>query len=280
MNIEESRELFRNACKVVAGAGQNMPEPYRKSCLSDVDCWTHVIDHLCGNGAFESDEQACASYLAYSKRLLLTLAQAVIFTSNGDAERDIDLLKVLKTHKASNGLIDLSSDLFGAKAWGLSELISLQEEIGFDEVSDVMNSTKSQAWGQCNKLLVAALNDPLIQQNSETVAFLEQMQTLARTAIGAMDVQMVMKPLRQKVKSELARKSGEVTNQPYEAPRKWVISEWENRSDRKQSKAAFADVYVSLVKREFGILVDRRTISDKWLPKLPKATENAPNTPR
>jgi len=53
-------------------------------------------------------------------------------------------------------------------------------------------------------------------------------------------------------------------------PRVWVLSEWENRVDKLQGKAAFARQYAPLVKKQFKLSVNATTIERDWLPKTKK----------
>lgn len=64
--------------------------------------------------------------------------------------------------------------------------------------------------------------------------------------------------------STRARKSAQSKNAE---PRAWVLSEWQNRTDKGQSKASFARQYAPLVKAKFDVLVNADTISRDWLPK-------------
>lgn len=52
--------------------------------------------------------------------------------------------------------------------------------------------------------------------------------------------------------------------------RAWVLSQWRESTDPGQGKAAFARVYVPLVKKEFGLRVTSDTIARDWLPKTKK----------
>ncbi len=53
-------------------------------------------------------------------------------------------------------------------------------------------------------------------------------------------------------------------------PRAWVLSEWNNRQDKGQSKASFARQYAPMVKKRFpkdSAAVTPETIARDWLPK-------------
>lgn len=50
-------------------------------------------------------------------------------------------------------------------------------------------------------------------------------------------------------------------------PRSWVQSEWAERVDKKQTKAAFSRQYAALVKAKFRVNVTSVTIANDWLPK-------------
>ena len=89
--------------------------------------------------------------------------------------------------------------------------------------------------------------------------------TLERVSIGMFDV-------GQKTEgSTRARKSAQSKNAE---PRAWVLSEWQNRTDKGQSKASFARQYATLVKKRFpkdSAAVTPETIARDWLPKAKKA---------
>ncbi|MEI7516830.1 MAG: hypothetical protein WCK81_15695, partial [Betaproteobacteria bacterium] len=51
-------------------------------------------------------------------------------------------------------------------------------------------------------------------------------------------------------------------------PRAWVLSEWKNRKDKSQGKAAFARQYAPLVKRKFSVVVIPDTIARAWLKEV------------
>ena len=73
-------------------------------------------------------------------------------------------------------------------------------------------------------------------------------------------------------RSTRARKSAQSKNAE---PRAWVLSEWQNRTDKGQSKASFAKQYAPLVKKRFpkdSAAVNPETIARDWLPKDKKAS--------
>jgi len=52
--------------------------------------------------------------------------------------------------------------------------------------------------------------------------------------------------------------------------RAWVLTEWEKRPDKGQTKAAFSRDHVHFVKQKFGQKIDAQTIARDWLPKTKK----------
>lgn len=67
--------------------------------------------------------------------------------------------------------------------------------------------------------------------------------------------------------SARARKAAKLKN---DKPRAWVLSEWNKRTDKGQSKASFARQYAPMVKKRFpndpaGVTAE--TIARDWLPK-------------
>jgi len=73
-------------------------------------------------------------------------------------------------------------------------------------------------------------------------------------------------------KSIQARISGQKAHQKTLGPRAWVASEWDQRADLGQSKAAFSLQYAHLVKKKFGFTITPDTIARAWLPKDTKPT--------
>lgn len=68
-------------------------------------------------------------------------------------------------------------------------------------------------------------------------------------------------------KSVQAQKSARVGHEKNMPPKAWVVTSWVSRTDRRQSKAAFARQYATLVKKKFDLIVNPDTIARYWLPK-------------
>ena len=71
--------------------------------------------------------------------------------------------------------------------------------------------------------------------------------------------------------SAIAEHAAEKARAKNAEPRAWVRSKWDARTDKGQSKAAFARQYALLVKQRFNVLVQPEHIAREWLPKEPKA---------
>lgn len=100
------------------------------------------------------------------------------------------------------------------------------------------------------------------------------MKTLSGAAWGHWELSRVLRPLIDQVNSAKASFAATKKN---EAPRAWVLTEWENRTDKGQSKASFARQYAALAKIKFrdadkgkDLTVTPETIARGWLPKAKK----------
>ena len=119
--------------------------------------------------------------------------------------------------------------------------------------------------------LMAAIEDPAIQQNPEAVKVIDSWLTnVDFFGFGHKTAECVApseKLISEWVRSSDAAKKASKKNAE---PRAWVLTEWQGRPDLGQSKASFARQYVPLVKQRFGVLVTEDTIKRDWLPKSAK----------
>ena len=65
----------------------------------------------------------------------------------------------------------------------------------------------------------------------------------------------------------ISQKASQAAKSKNAPARAWVRNEWNNRNDKDQGKAAFARVFVLLVKKQFDLKVTAETIARDWLPK-------------
>lgn len=137
----------------------------------------------------------------------------------------------------------------------------------FERYTKELFTPETRSWMRLSEVIDAAQVDPAISSNPEAVEFLSMMKTLAAPAWGHWKLSHVLQPLVDHVKSENARIAASQKN---EAPRLWVLSKWESRTDQGQAKAAFARQYAPLVKKEFGLIVTPETIARDWLPRARK----------
>ncbi len=128
-----------------------------------------------------------------------------------------------------------------------------------------------EAWWRIADILEDATNDPEVSANPVAVQFLRMVKSLAVDGWGRSSVAEVLVPLVKRVKSEIA---GRNASQKNHEPRAWVVSEWEKRIDKSQSKASFATQYAPLGKKKFNnnnnFSITADTIKRDWLPKIKK----------
>jgi hypothetical protein len=132
-----------------------------------------------------------------------------------------------------------------------------------------MEGEGGQAWDRVCVILQAAMVDPVICKSQSAVEFLQIMHSVANTTCGTEDVDGVMQVFRPVFASQRAFDNSAISKPPSSA-RRWVRDEWFDRTDKGQSKAAFARQYSALVKQKYGISVTPDTIARDWLPKPEK----------
>jgi len=126
---------------------------------------------------------------------------------------------------------------------------------------------ETKAWMYVTGMIESAQAEPDISINPEAMKFLSIMKTLSSAAWGGLKLADVLRPLVDQVTSEKASSAATKKN---EAPRVWVLTKWENRTEKVQSKAAFSRQYAPLVKKQFDLIVNPETIARDWLPKTKK----------
>jgi hypothetical protein len=206
MKINEAKALFNNACDVLKSAAKEMPGPPGNDCTSDAKGIAALMADWTDRRAFDSDQQAIEVHVAFTKWLLCTLALAVIEAELGESGGVINLSEVLKRHHATPPLIDLSKALLSGRSLDEYAFYELRSEV-YAVVDQVTFSTAGRAWRAAHTAIINALNDPEILANDETVAFLAEMEEMARNAAGAMGVAQVMLPLQARMQSQAARQA-------------------------------------------------------------------------
>jgi hypothetical protein len=204
MKINEAKALFHNACEVLQSAAREMPGPPGNDCTSDAKAIGALMADWTDRRAFDSDQQSIEVHVAQTKLLLCTLALAVVEAELGESTGSINLSEVLKRHHATPPLINLSKALFSGRSLDAYAFYELKREV-FSVIDQVNFSTAGRAWRAAHTAIFNALNDPEILANDETVAFLGEMEELARHASGAMAVAHVMLPLQARMQSQAAR---------------------------------------------------------------------------
>lgn len=93
---------------------------------------------------------------------------------------------------------------------------------------------------------------------------------LAEASIGA-NIHEVFEPLTaQAAKEAISNEKRNAARSKNSTERQFVLSAWESRTDKGQSKASFARQYAGLVKTKFLTEVTADTIARDWLPKPQK----------
>lgn len=130
-----------------------------------------------------------------------------------------------------------------------------------------MLSPRSLAWEQTCQHLTNALNDAVIQKDNVAIAFIEEMLSVA-TEFDILDDEDLFSSIKSEgIKVYKSLKASNAAKSKNAKPRAWVISKWETRIDKGQSKSSFAQQYALLVKSKFDLLVTPSTIERGWLPK-------------
>lgn len=183
-------------------------------------------------------------------------------------ERQQDLENLKKVILEGESLVaDLNERIAAAsEPKAVNKVIYVSPE-GMQRFFDLLITPKTKAWGRISELLSDAQSDTVISNNPEALEFLSIMKTLSDGAWGHWDLQRVFQPIVDHISSE---KASMVARKKNELPRAWVRTEWANRTDKGQSKNAFAKQYCHLVKKQFDLSVSSETIARDWLPKANK----------
>lgn len=158
-----------------------------------------------------------------------------------------------------NGLTTSEMDMTGASF-----------TLRFDSTEDAQRFISEKyppetgAWKRIAEIATLAKGDQWVRQSESAVAFLGMIEAIANRTMGGDSSSQILEPLSDFLKSEQARKNAQSKNG---TARAWVLSEWRNRTDQTQKKAAFSRQYSSLVKNKFSLLVTPDTIARDWLPR-------------
>jgi hypothetical protein len=134
-----------------------------------------------------------------------------------------------------------------------------------------LQSPAVMAWEHAYRHLKRALQDDAIKANPVVIFMLEKALTTAEDAVGHTGLNDLYQSIeRQAVRKAIAKRAAEAAAGKNSNPRAWVLIEWAKRTDRGQSKSAFARQYAPLVKKQFGLIVNPDTIARDWLPKAKK----------
>lgn len=136
----------------------------------------------------------------------------------------------------------------------------------------LLSAPEVMAWEALNRHLQAALGDPAIKSEptvrgmvEDVLGVIEDNADWAQTdgeppLWGFLSHHEAAKQARSFNARMAARSKNAI-------PRAWVVSEWNDRTDRGQSKASFGKQYASLVKARFDVDVTPEQIYRAWLPK-------------
>lgn len=137
----------------------------------------------------------------------------------------------------------------------------------YQEYLNELITPHTKAWIRVTELLGAAKHDPVVSVNPDAIQFLSLVSQIAERAWGHWDLGQVFEPM---VSALNSMNASEAAKQKNKVPHEWVLSEWQNRPDKGQGKAAFARQYAPLVKKQFNLIVNPETIARDWLPKIKK----------
>ena len=115
-----------------------------------------------------------------------------------------------------------------------------------------------------SKALAKAIYEKLAPLNWEVFFWMSHCLEAMDGQNGAqlLALAMAMEKMR---RSERARSGAEKTNRPKHNAKGWVLEQYETCGHEFESKTKFAEHFQSQVKREFGVDVTVKTITDRWL---------------
>lgn len=152
----------------------------------------------------------------------------------------------------------------------LIRLPELQAEIS-RIVNVTMNNPDVVAGLALLQILNDACDDPRIKASPKILYHIEVIRDrLSNASIGADDEEIHAPLISEIAKQSISNDRRNAAASKNSAPRKWVLKEWEIRSDKGQSKASFARQHAPFVKNKFKLNVTPETISRDWLPKAKK----------
>jgi len=140
------------------------------------------------------------------------------------------------------------------------------DSIDWQSSIDVMEGELGLAWAKLAHVLSSATSDPAIAKNPTCIELLQILTSIANAVDGSEDIDGVLGVLEPVFVSRNAWVNS-INSKPSPEARRWILSQWHERTDLKQSKRAFARVYRELVKKKFDIVVTEETIYRDWLPK-------------
>lgn len=127
------------------------------------------------------------------------------------------------------------------------------------------------AWERAYRHVAIALLDEAVQVNPVAVQVLDNALEQTMEATGYASLEDLQSPaIHQAVSRALSRRARDAASSKNIAARAWVVTEWTRRTDKDQSKNAFARQHVQLVKKRFDLAVTTETIARDWLPKAEK----------
>jgi hypothetical protein len=141
----------------------------------------------------------------------------------------------------------------------------LPQSVRHAELVASLEHPQTKAWLRLPQALAAIRLDPEVAVNPVAVQLIELFELLAENAYGHWTLDQVLQPVADHMKS---RHASEVASSKNASVRAWALDEWNGRTDKTQSKAAFAREYVNKIVDRFGVKVDANTISRDWLPKV------------
>lgn len=143
----------------------------------------------------------------------------------------------------------------------------------FSEIYSVFAQRISEpdvvGWIELLRVLEEATKNEKIMASPEASAFLKLMLQLAGESSIGSSADNVIEPLKAEF---ISKNSSEISKKRFEKTREaqqWVISEWvKHKAEYQGNKTAFARDYAKRIFHERDLIIQERTIRERWLKGL------------
>lgn len=132
-------------------------------------------------------------------------------------------------------------------------------------------SPKMLAWEHARQYLFKALNDPYVMDNPATAElFLHAYSEVLDASPFTQKDDLFWRMKYFAAKEKISDRASSAAKSKNAVAREFVVTAYNNRTDKGQSKASFSTQYAGLVKSKFQIIIGADTIARDWLPKSGK----------